>query len=79
MDKPLSKEFKEDKQPESAPILSKYKKPSASVEKDNIKEEQERLARIKREKQRMQGRVMPSRDEEDHERGLVLIATKGVV
>ena len=49
------------------------------MEQDNIVEEEQRLARVAKEKQRQQGRVIPSRNEEKYERNLVLIATKGVV
>ena len=41
--------------------------------------EELRKKRIETEKKRMQGRKVPSREDEKHERALVLVATKGVV
>jgi hypothetical protein len=59
--------------------LSKYRKPAADAERERKDEEVARLRRIKKEKQRLQGRVLPRKDDEDHERTLVRMATKGVV
>ena len=80
MDK-KQKSFEEDtkQKSESEPILSKYKAPSTKADKQIAEEEEERKKRVLKEKQRMQGKVIPSRGDEQHERNLVLIATKGVV
>ena len=61
------------------PILSKYKAPTVKADAVILNEEQERKKRVLKEKQRVKGRIIPKRGEEEHERSLVLIATKGVV
>lgn len=61
------------------PILSKYRKPAADAERERKEEEAARLQRIKKEKQRLQGRVLPRKEDEEHERNLIRMATKGVV
>ena len=68
---------KEDKTDE--PILSKYKKPMTKADEAKLQEKKEKANRLLKEKQRIQGRNKPILGEEDHERSLMLIATKGVV
>lgn len=80
-----SKKFESDSDQDGAepakaePILSKYRKPAADAERERKEEEVARLRRIKKEKQRLQGRVFPKKDDEEHERTLIRMATKGVV
>ena len=74
---PAKTTFKEDGDDET--ILSKYKAPAARADNSNRTELEEKKKRALKEKQRSIGRKVPSRGNEDHERGLVLIATKGVV
>ena len=63
----------------NGPILSKYKKPAAVAQAEKTKEDEEKEKRLRRDLQRAQGRKMPSKADEEHERNLVRIATKGVV
>ena len=61
------------------PILSKYKKPAAVAQAEKTKEEEERENKLRKDMQRAQGRRIPSKADEEHERNLIRIATKGVV
>ena len=89
----IAKKFKEDNRSEEAkeetgksrqvasngPILSKYKKPAALAQAERTKEEEERERKLLKERQRAQGRKIPDVADEEHERNLVRLATKGVV
>ena len=61
------------------PILAKYKKRSREVEEERKASEDLAKKRALKEKQRLMGRVLPTRLDNDHERELQIIATKGVV
>lgn len=63
----------------AAPILSKYKGPINKAEDAIREEELERAKKIAKEVIHSQGRKLPQRGEEDYERNLVLVATRGVV
>lgn len=62
-----------------APILSKYKAPMNKAEESKKEEDLLKAKRIAKEKIRLQGRKIPKLSEQEYERGLMLIATKGVV
>ena len=70
----MEKSFTED-----APILSKYRNPATKVDQATADETALRSKRLLKEKIRSQGRVKPVMGNEQYERDLVLIATKGVV
>ena len=59
--------------------LSKYKKKTREADEKIAKEDEEQKKRIKKEQQRLLGRVIPTKSEMEHERSLQIIATKGVV
>jgi len=61
------------------PILAKYKKRARDIETQKVAEEKDRKKRILREKQRLMGRVFPTKADMERERELQIIATKGVV
>ena len=61
------------------PILSKYKRPAKEVSEDQRRENELRLKRLEKEKLRLMGRRIPTADDEEHERELQIIATRGVV
>ena len=61
------------------PILSRYKRPANQVREEKATEEAERARRVEKERQRVQGRAIPKPEQEEHERELVRIATKGIV
>jgi hypothetical protein len=60
-------------------ILSRYKRPAAIVQEEKEKEDVEMKKRIAKEKQRLMGRLMPTRLEHEYERELAIIATRGVI
>lgn len=61
------------------PILAKYKRPSKEVTEENKKEAELRKKRLEKEKIRLMGRHIPTGDDEEHERELAIVATRGVV
>ncbi len=69
----------EEKPVTAEPVLAKYKKKARDIEASKIKDEKDRRKRALKEKQRLMGRVMPSKTDMEHERELQIIATKGVV
>ena len=81
----MSKKIKEDGDNEirerdhEETVLVKYKKKERDLEQQKAKEDGEHKKRILKEKQRLMGRRIPTADDNEHERGLQIIATKGVV
>lgn len=73
----INKKIDETKSAE--PILAKYKRPSKEVTQENLKEAELRKKRLEKEKIRLMGRHIPTADDEEHERELAIIATRGVV
>ena len=73
----VSEKVAQEKTPE--PILQKYKRPEVAADAEKALEDEEKAKRLAKEKQRRQGRMMPSRDGETYEKSLVLVATKGIV
>ena len=61
------------------PILAKYKRPSKEVTEEQRKESELRQKRLEKEKIRLMGRHIPTGEDEEHERELQIIATRGVV
>ena len=60
-------------------VLVKYKKKERDLEEQKAKDDAEHKKRILKEKQRLMGRRIPTKDDNEHERELQIIATKGVV
>ena len=61
------------------PILSKYKAPINKAEEALRQEDLLKAKKLEKEKIRMQGRKIPKAIEQEYERSLMLVATKGVV
>ena len=60
-------------------MLAKYKKKERVIEEAKVAEDEAHKKRLLKEKQRLMGRRIPTKDENEHERDLQIIATKGVV
>ena len=73
----LNKRISEDKVEQ--PILAKYKRPSKEVSEEQRLEAEMRKKRAEKERIRLMGRHIPTAEDEEHERELQIIATKGVV
>lgn len=59
------------------PILAKYKRPAKEVTAELKKENELKQKRLEKEKIRLMGRHLPTVEDEDHERELQVVATKG--
>jgi hypothetical protein len=59
--------------------LAKYKRPGKEVTEEQRKESELRQKRLEKERIRLMGRHLPTVDDEDHERELQIVATKGIV
>lgn len=59
--------------------MSKNFRPFKLLEKERLKEKEMKLRLVVKDKIRRQGRTIPSKEENDYERNLQMIATKGVV
>ena len=51
----------EEKPATAEPVLAKYKKKARDIEASKVKDEKDRRKRALKEKQRLMGRVMPSK------------------
>ena len=60
-------------------ILAKYKKKARDLDELKATEEAEKKKQNLKEKQRLMGRRLPTKDESEKERNLAITATKGVV
>ena len=60
-------------------ILAKYKKKARDLDEAKAKEEVERKKAAQKEKQRLMGRRIPTKEDAEKERSLAIVATKGVV
>lgn len=60
-------------------ILAKYKKKARDLDEQKSKEDLERKKAALKEKQRLMGRRIPTKEDAEKERNLAIIATKGVV
>ena len=60
-------------------ILAKYKKKARDLDELRSREDLERKKAALKEKQRLMGRRIPTKDDAEKERNLAIIATKGVV
>ena len=60
-------------------ILAKYKKKARDLDELKVKEDMEKKKAIIKEKQRLMGRRIPTKDDAERERNLAIVATKGVV
>ena len=60
-------------------ILAKYKKKARDLDEIKAKEDLERKKHALKEKQRLMGRRIPTKEDAEKERGLAIIATRGVV
>jgi hypothetical protein len=65
--------------PAACPILSKNKRPFKLLEKEKKQTRETKVKHANNLKIRQQGRVYPSTSQNDYERTLQMIATKGVV
>ena len=65
--------------PTAETILAKYKKKTRDLDELKAKEEVERKKSALKEKQRLMGRRIPTKDDAEKERALAIIATRGVV
>ena len=75
----MAKKINEDGQPQDNTVLVKYKKKERDIEEKKAEEDAELKKRQAKEKQRLMGRRLPTKDDNEHERELQIIATKGVV
>lgn len=64
---------------QSDAILAKYKKKARDLDEAKAKEEVERKKAAVKEKQRLMGRRIPTKEDAEKERSLAIVATKGVV
>lgn len=60
-------------------VLAKYKKKARDLDEIKLKEDAEKKKVLLKEKQRLMGRRIPTKDDAESERNLAIIATKGVV
>ena len=67
------------RKPTAETILAKYKKKTRDLDELKAKEEVERKKAALKEKQRLMGRRIPTKEDAEKERALAIIATKGVV
>ena len=65
--------------PTGETILAKNKKKARDLDELKSKEDMERKKAALKEKQRLMGRRIPTKDDAEKERNLAIIATKGVV
>ncbi|CDW82911.1 UNKNOWN [Stylonychia lemnae] len=59
------------------PILAKYKKPAKEVSEEKQRENEMKQKRQEKERIRIMGRTIPTAEDEERERELQIIATKG--
>lgn len=59
--------------------MAKYKKKARDLDALKAKEEIERKKQALKEKQRLMGRRLPTKEDNERERNLAIIATKGIV
>ena len=59
--------------------MAKYKKKARDLDELKAKEESERKKAALKEKQRLMGRRIPTKEDNEKDRSLAIIATKGVV
>lgn len=67
------------KQAEGDAVLSKYKKKTRDLDTQIAAEEVEKKKKYAKEQARLMGRMLPTKAEDEHERELQIVATKGVV
>jgi len=68
----------EDKVAETeGPILAKYKRPAKEVNEEKKRDNELRLKKIEKERIRIMGRRIPTANDEEKERELQIIATRG--
>ena len=60
-------------------MLIKYKKKARDIAEEKALREKEHKARVAKEKQRLMGRRIPTKSDNDKERALQIVATKGVI
>ena len=75
----MAKKINEEGEEQPNTVLVKYKKKERDIEEQKSKEDAEIKKRQAKERQRLMGRRMPTKDDNEHERELQIIATKGVV
>lgn len=76
----INKKLDNDKTPSLAsegPILAKYKKPAKEVSEEKKKEHEMKLKKQEKERVRIMGRHIPTVGDEERERELQIIATRG--
>lgn len=66
-------------EPQTETILAKYKKKSRDLAEQKAKEDSEKRKAALKERQRLMGRRIPTKEDAERERELAIIATKGVV
>ena len=59
--------------------MAKYKKKARDLDEQKAKEEAERKKQAVKEKQRLMGRRIPTKEDAEKERSLAITATKGIV
>ena len=75
----MAKKIDEEGQVQDNTVLVKYKKKERDIEERKAEEDAELKKRQAKERQRLMGRRLPTKDDNEHERELQIIATKGVV
>ena len=66
----MAKKIDEEGQVEENAVLVKYKKKERVIEEQKVKEDAETKKRQAKERQRLMGRRMPTKDDNEHEREL---------
>jgi len=61
------------------PVLSKYKKPVTDLDLATLKEKEEQKKRREKEVKKQQGYHKPTKEDEERERELAIVATRGLV
>ena len=60
-------------------MLAKYTKPEKDIEKENLKEREEASRRKENLQKKKRGQHKPCKEDEEAERELAIVATRGVV
>jgi Rrp15p len=80
MNKKIMEDESDTPKPEAADVtLVKYKKKVRDLDDKLAKEDAENKKRLLKEQRRLMGRIMPTKADNEYERSLQIIATKGVV
>lgn len=75
----MNKKIEEPGDAPEAPVLPKYKKKERDLNETIAQQDAETKKRYQKEQMRLMGRAIPNKHDDEKERALQIIATKGVV